>query len=709
MGDQTQKAPEAEPAQVTSVIEEPHESHSLRRENVRGILAGRSFSAKLGAADDPEESQADSMVNAALTRSIQPQNGSPNSGVKNQTFQSQRQLSDVERSFFEPRFNADFSDVRLNYSSQSSRLAKQINARAFTQGSDIHFSNTSINFDSNSGRKTLAHELAHVVQNRQNGFNENIIRREIELSNRVEFDYSYRDEDGDMREDAENIELSVLVRIFYNLQRNGLIAESEHLGDDLSYCQQQMMDEVIEEMGRDYSTPSTYEAALRVLVTDANDDGRFDINADLLNRSGLLESSGACVTDLRIQNALNDDYDPAREWLEDQSSDADNSRDLFGASTEFVTVYGGLTDEGRAVERLDDQGFETDIDRYYSQVKASMRESNEQGDIAAVVTAAIAGASDLNRYFEHRKAAQLLAMAFRSAVNDETQTTNLITAIQTNERLERVGDQTVDIRLSSTLWFDFDRNEDILIDEARGDFRITIDELIELAQTRMGFINTVDSSVEGDVQDTPTLSNMTEYMHQLVSTATLAEVKTALGNALSSQFVHSGGGVDYEGFPGSTRSDNMQDLYDALSQDGAGRYVIDCDGFVAFARHFLDDGSNRFGFVFMDKRTRSLLRDGYYDASTHALLAVLELETEQGFIVDNHRIRGDFTFEQGCSDSELIASIGEGLRAMGYESDLVEVYMSLDQSIYDAGDDPNRWSWQHWSPSQDTEREEESE
>src|SRR5205823_1746616 len=52
--------------------------------------------------------------------------------------------------------------VRLHYGDNAQALARGLNARAFTQGSDIFFGE---NYDSNSeqGQATLAHELTHVA------------------------------------------------------------------------------------------------------------------------------------------------------------------------------------------------------------------------------------------------------------------------------------------------------------------------------------------------------------------------------------------------------------------------------------------------------------------------------------------------------------------------------------------------------------------
>ena len=41
--------------------------------------------------------------------------------------------------FFEPRFGADFSAVRVHTGSQAAIAAKSVNARAFTLGNDIVF------------------------------------------------------------------------------------------------------------------------------------------------------------------------------------------------------------------------------------------------------------------------------------------------------------------------------------------------------------------------------------------------------------------------------------------------------------------------------------------------------------------------------------------------------------------------------------------
>lgn len=73
-------------------------------------------------------------------------------------------LSAQERSFFEPRFNRDFSDVRVHTDSEAAHSAQGINALAYTSGNNIVFNSGQYQPGSDYGKRLLAHELTHVVQ-----------------------------------------------------------------------------------------------------------------------------------------------------------------------------------------------------------------------------------------------------------------------------------------------------------------------------------------------------------------------------------------------------------------------------------------------------------------------------------------------------------------------------------------------------------------
>lgn len=75
-------------------------------------------------------------------------------------------LSESARAYFEPRFRQDFSEVRVHTGSQASESARSLNARAYTTGRDVVFSAGEYAPASHAGQQLLAHELAHVIQQR---------------------------------------------------------------------------------------------------------------------------------------------------------------------------------------------------------------------------------------------------------------------------------------------------------------------------------------------------------------------------------------------------------------------------------------------------------------------------------------------------------------------------------------------------------------
>ena len=69
-----------------------------------------------------------------------------------------------ERAFFEPRFGYDFGRVRVHVSPEAEAVSGGLRARAFTRGNDIAFAAGQWSPRTTNGRRLLAHELAHVVQ-----------------------------------------------------------------------------------------------------------------------------------------------------------------------------------------------------------------------------------------------------------------------------------------------------------------------------------------------------------------------------------------------------------------------------------------------------------------------------------------------------------------------------------------------------------------
>jgi hypothetical protein len=84
-------------------------------------------------------------------------------------------LDPGSRQFFEPRFGFDFSQVRLHTSHRAEHDARSLQARAFTSGNHIVFGAGQFAPATRQGRVLLAHELAHVVQQRERSGDPSVI------------------------------------------------------------------------------------------------------------------------------------------------------------------------------------------------------------------------------------------------------------------------------------------------------------------------------------------------------------------------------------------------------------------------------------------------------------------------------------------------------------------------------------------------------
>ena len=88
-----------------------------------------------------------------------------------------RPLPGAVRSFFEPRFAADFSQVRVHDGPAGQAAARALHARAFTSGRDIAFGPGEYAPMTATGGRLMAHELTHVLQQRKARQTEPPVRR----------------------------------------------------------------------------------------------------------------------------------------------------------------------------------------------------------------------------------------------------------------------------------------------------------------------------------------------------------------------------------------------------------------------------------------------------------------------------------------------------------------------------------------------------
>ena len=89
-------------------------------------------------------------------------------------------LSDNVKIPMEHAFGTDFSGVRVHTDKEADVLNQQLNARAFTTGKDVFFRNGEYSPGSENGRKLIAHELTHVVQQNNKPANRSNIKTQIQ-------------------------------------------------------------------------------------------------------------------------------------------------------------------------------------------------------------------------------------------------------------------------------------------------------------------------------------------------------------------------------------------------------------------------------------------------------------------------------------------------------------------------------------------------
>jgi hypothetical protein len=77
-------------------------------------------------------------------------------------------LDDSTRAFMEPRFNQDFSHVRVHTDAKAAESAHAVNALAYTVGRDIVMRREEYVPTTDAGKRLLAHELVHVIQQGRN-------------------------------------------------------------------------------------------------------------------------------------------------------------------------------------------------------------------------------------------------------------------------------------------------------------------------------------------------------------------------------------------------------------------------------------------------------------------------------------------------------------------------------------------------------------
>lgn len=106
-------------------------------------------------------------INAYVQRKTADGSGVTSDSISTQIQSSKgggRSMDNHTRNFMESRIGRDFSPVRIHDDFNAMQLSANLNAQAFTVGNDIFFNRGKYNPENESGKRLLAHELTHVVQ-----------------------------------------------------------------------------------------------------------------------------------------------------------------------------------------------------------------------------------------------------------------------------------------------------------------------------------------------------------------------------------------------------------------------------------------------------------------------------------------------------------------------------------------------------------------
>jgi hypothetical protein len=170
----------------------------IYKEALQGVYIQRKLS--IGSVDDPLEQEADTMADTIMRMPEQPfvqrkcahcdeeekvqrkplaasitpfiQTKGADGGTASDTVTQQinttsgsgGRMDGHTQSFMQSRFGTDFSNVKIHTSDYAVQMSRELNAQAFTVGSDIYFNSGKYNPSSDSGKHLLAHELTHTVQ-----------------------------------------------------------------------------------------------------------------------------------------------------------------------------------------------------------------------------------------------------------------------------------------------------------------------------------------------------------------------------------------------------------------------------------------------------------------------------------------------------------------------------------------------------------------
>ena len=124
-----------------------------------------------------EEEEKEKATVRRKSSSCRPRSGEAPASVQRVLDSPGRPLDAATRDFFESRFRHRFDRIRIHADGDAAASADEIDALAYTVGDHVVFGRARYAPESSEGRKLLAHELAHTVQQRATPAVARVVRR----------------------------------------------------------------------------------------------------------------------------------------------------------------------------------------------------------------------------------------------------------------------------------------------------------------------------------------------------------------------------------------------------------------------------------------------------------------------------------------------------------------------------------------------------
>lgn len=133
-------------------------------------------------AQEEEEEVRRKPVDSFIQKKVNSGGGTVSEGVNSNIAASRGKANGMDhstKSFMESRFGTDFTNVHIHTDDNAVQLSRELNAKAFTVGNDIYFNEGQYRPGADDGKRLLAHELAHTIQQSSNTINLKIQRLQL--------------------------------------------------------------------------------------------------------------------------------------------------------------------------------------------------------------------------------------------------------------------------------------------------------------------------------------------------------------------------------------------------------------------------------------------------------------------------------------------------------------------------------------------------